>query len=45
MPSSQGNEEVFNLSHKDGFNILYALAKGHAMCFLPFFGGISPGEA
>lgn len=25
------------MSHRDSFNLLYALAKGHAMCFLPFF--------
>ncbi len=35
MPGSQGNEEGFNLSHKDGFNILYVLVKAHAMCFYP----------
>jgi hypothetical protein len=37
MPSSQGNDQGFNLSRKDSFNLLYVLAKGHAMCFLPFF--------
>src|SRR5260221_7497558 len=37
MSGSQGNEKGFNLSNKDSFNILYALAKGHATCFLPFF--------
>ncbi len=37
MPSSQGNEQGFNMSHKDSFNLLYVLAKAHAMCFLPFF--------
>lgn len=37
MPGSQGNDNGFNLSRKDSFNIVYALANGHAMCFLPFF--------
>jgi hypothetical protein len=37
MSSSQSNEKGFNPSMKDSFNILYVLAKGHAMCFLPFF--------
>jgi hypothetical protein len=36
MPNSQGDEKGFNMSQKDSFNLLYALAKGHAMCFLPF---------
>jgi hypothetical protein len=34
---SQGNEKGFNPSMKDSFNLVYLLAKGHAMCFLPFF--------
>jgi hypothetical protein len=34
MAGSQGDEK--GLSHKDTFNIAYALVKGHAMCFLPF---------
>lgn len=34
MAGPQGNEN--GLSHKDGFNLLYVLAKGHSMCFLPF---------
>ena len=37
MPGSQVNENDFKLSRKDSFNIVYALAKGHSMCFLPFF--------
>jgi hypothetical protein len=36
MSGSQGNEQGFNLSRKDSFNIVYVLAKAHAMCFLPF---------
>src|SRR5437773_6831580 len=36
MSNSQGNDKDFNLSRKDSFNIFYALAMGHAMCFLPF---------
>ncbi len=35
MAGSQG-EKGFNPRGKDGFNFVYALAKGHAMCFLPF---------
>jgi enoyl-CoA hydratase/carnithine racemase len=34
MAGQQNNEN--GLSHKDSFNALYALAKGHSMCFLPF---------
>src|SRR5579871_1109540 len=37
MSAAQGNEQGFNLSRKDSFNIVYALAKGHSVCFLPFF--------
>jgi len=34
MAGQQGNEN--GLSHKDSFNAVYALAKGHSMCVLPF---------
>jgi hypothetical protein len=37
MPGSQGNEQGFNVSRKDSFNIVYMLAMGHATCFVPFF--------
>lgn len=37
MTSSQGNDKNFHLSHKDSFNIVYSLARGHSTCFLPFF--------
>lgn len=37
MSNAHGNEKGFNLSHKDSFNIVYALARGHSTCFLPFF--------
>jgi hypothetical protein len=37
MANPQDNEKGFNLSRKDSFNLLYAVARGHAMCFLPFF--------
>jgi hypothetical protein len=33
MAGSQGNET--GLCQKDSFNLLYVLAKGHSMCFLP----------
>lgn len=35
MPGSQGEQDL-KLSRKDSFNAIYALAMGHAMCFLPF---------
>lgn len=34
MTGPQGNDN--GLSGKNSLNIVYALAKGHAMCFLPF---------
>jgi hypothetical protein len=37
VSNSRGNEQGFNLSYKDSFNLAYVGAKAHAMCFLPFF--------
>jgi hypothetical protein len=37
MAGSQGDEKGFNPSHKDSFDALYTLARGHATCFLVFF--------
>jgi hypothetical protein len=36
MSGSQSSEKGFNPSNKDSFDVVYALAKGHATCFLPF---------
>ncbi len=37
MSGGQGNEKGLNPGYKETFNIAYAVAKGHCICFLPFF--------
>jgi hypothetical protein len=45
VSNSRGNEQGFDLSYKDCFNLVYVVAKAYAMCFLPFFRRNFGGEA
>jgi hypothetical protein len=37
MSNPQGSDNGYNVSRKDSFNLVYAVARGHALCFIPFF--------